>query len=96
MDPNTRVMKIAVMADGRITIDGSSVVTMDEVHSLLKGLGEQKGVVWYYREAGASEGPQQAPEVIQSIVQNRLPIRLSSKPDYSDAIGPNGQPIPNR
>jgi hypothetical protein len=87
-------MKVAVMADGRITVDGSSV-TMDEVHSLLKGLAEQKGVVWYYREAGASEGPTQA-EVVKVVIQNKLPIRLSSKPDYSDTIGPDGQPIPSK
>ena len=95
MDPNTPVMKIAVMADGRITIDGVSV-TMNEVRSSLKGLSEKKGVVWYYREAGQTDGPQHASDVIQAAVQNRLPIRLSSKPDYSDAIGPDGRPIPSK
>lgn len=94
MEPNTPVMKIAVKADGRITIDGISV-TMNEVRASLKTLSEQKGVVWYCREAGASDGPQQASEVIQAVVQNRLPIRLSSKPYYSDAIGPDGRPIPS-
>lgn len=95
MDPNTPVMKIAVMADGRITIDGVSV-TMNEVRSSLKELSEKKGVVWYYREAGQTDGSQHASDVIQAVVQNRLPIRLSGKPDYSDTIGPDGRPIPSK
>jgi biopolymer transport protein ExbD len=43
---NPSVLKIAVMADGRITVDGSPA-TMDSLHASLKRLAEQKGVVWY-------------------------------------------------
>jgi len=92
MNPNTPILKIAVMADGRITVDGSPA-TMESLRVSLKQLAVHKGVVWYYREAGQSAGPPQSAEVIQAIIESRLPIRLSSRPDYSDAIGMDGRPI---
>jgi hypothetical protein len=73
------------MAAGRITVDGSPA-TIDSLRVSLKRLAEQKGVVWYYREAGQANAPPEYAEVIQSIIENRLPIRLSSRPDFSDVI----------
>jgi hypothetical protein len=92
--PNAPTLKIAVMADGRIMVDGSPA-TIDSVCVSLKRLAEQNGVVWYYREAGQGKAPPESTEVIQSVIENRLPIRLSSSPDFSDAIGPDGRPVPD-
>jgi hypothetical protein len=92
--PNAPTLKIAVMADGRIMVDGSPT-TIDSVCVSLKRLAEQKGVVWYYREAGQGKAPPESTEVIQSVIENRLPIRISSRPDFSDAIGPDGRPVPD-
>lgn len=92
VDPNAPVLKIAVMLDGRISVDGFPA-TMDSVRASLKRLAELRGVVWYYREAGPAAAPPESIAVIQSIIENRLPIRLSSRADYSDAIGPDGKPI---
>jgi hypothetical protein len=94
VNPSTPILKIAVLADGRITVDGSPA-TVDSLRVSLKRLAEQKGVVWYYREAAQSTAPREATEVIQAVIENRLPIRMSSRPDYSDAIGPDGRPITN-
>ena len=66
---------------------------MESLRESLKKLSQQKGVVWYYREAGMSEPPPEAKQVIQAVIDARLPIRLSSRPDYSDAIGKDGKPI---
>ena len=92
VSPNAPILKIAVMADGRITVDGSPA-TIDSLRVSLKRLAEQKGIVWYYREAGEAKAPPESAEVIQAVIENRLPIRLSSRPDFSDAIGPDGKPI---
>jgi hypothetical protein len=89
---NSTVLKIAVMADGHITVDGSPA-TIDSLRVSLTRLAEQKGVVWYYREAGQAKAPPESTEVMQAIIENRLPIRLSSRPDFSDAIGTDGRPI---
>jgi hypothetical protein len=95
MSRNTPILKIAVMADGRLTVDGSPA-TMESLHSSLKRLADQQGVVWYYREAGDAQPSPQAAEVsdgvIKAAIENRLPIRLSRRPDYSDSIGMDGRP----
>jgi hypothetical protein len=93
LDPNAPVLKIAVMSDGRITVDGFPA-TVDSVREAFKRLAEQKGVVWYYREASEAKGPPESSMIIQSLIENRLPIRLSTRPDYSDAIGPDGKSVP--
>jgi hypothetical protein len=92
VDPNSPVLKIAVMADGRITVDGSPS-TIDSLRVSLQTLAKQRGVVWYYREAGQAKAPPESSQVIQAVIENRLPIKLSSRPDFSDAIGPDGKPI---
>jgi hypothetical protein len=90
VDATPPVLKIALMSDGRITVDGAPS-TLDSLQVSLKRLAEQKGVVWYYREAG--QAPPEASAIIKAVIENRLPIRLSSRPDYSDAIGRDGTPI---
>jgi hypothetical protein len=92
VNPNPPVLKIAVMADGRIIVDGQPA-TIESLRESLKQLAQQKGVVWYYREAGQTPAPLPATEVIQAVIDNRLPIRLSSRPDYSDSVGIDGKPI---
>ena len=81
------ILKIAVFMDGRFTVDGAPS-SIKELSESLRKLGERKGVVWYYREAGQREPPPIALEVLKQVVDARLPIRLSSKPDYSDSVVP--------
>jgi hypothetical protein len=90
--PNATILKIAVMADGSITMDGSPTTT-DSLRASLKRLADQKGVVWYYSEAGQSAAPPESAEIMKAVIENHLPIRLSSRPDYSDAIGSDGRPL---
>src|SRR5512140_1082754 len=66
VDANTPVLKIAVAADGGITLDGQSAA-IESVRGSLKQLAQQKGVVWYYREAAQSVPPPQAAEVIKAV-----------------------------
>jgi len=91
--PNAPVLKIAVLADGSVTVDGSPA-TVDSVRVSLKRLAEQNGVVWYYREAPDTKAPREATEVMEAVIANRIPISLSSRPDYSDALGPDGRLMP--
>ena len=88
MNKNTPILKIAVFSDGRLTVDGvpSSIQSLRES---LRKTSEQHGVVWYYREAGQKEPPPIATDVINEVIEAHVPIRLSSKPDYSDSVPPN-------
>lgn len=85
---NGSILKIAVMTDGRITVDGSPV-TIESVRVSLKELAERNGVVWYYREAAQEKAPPQSAEIMKAVIENRLPVRLSSRADYSDAVVPD-------
>lgn len=91
VNPDTPVLKIAVFADGRLTVDGTAS-TVSSLRESLRNLSEKHGVVWYYRETGQESPPPIATNVIQAVIDARLPVRLSSRPDYSDSIGPDGTP----
>ena len=90
MSSSSPVVKIAVFADGRLTVDGSAA-TVESLRASLKHTADSQGTVWYYREAGQQKPPPVAMQVMQAIAEARLPVRLSSRPDYSDAIGPDGR-----
>src|SRR5687767_11439500 len=77
--PDAPVLKVAVFADGRLTVDGSAA-TLQSLQASLHTLSEQHGVVWYYREAGQQEPPPIAMDVVKAVIESRLPIRLSSRP----------------
>jgi hypothetical protein len=67
-----------------------------DVKRALEKARSEKTVVWYYRESGKGEPPQQAMEVIQLVIENKLPIGMSSKPDFSDYIDDKGQSHPRK
>jgi hypothetical protein len=92
LDPNAPVLKIAVLVDGSISANGSPT-TVESLRESLKTLAKQKGVVWYYREAPQGPAPPQAMQVTRLVAENRLPIRLSTRPDYSNSVGTDGRPV---
>ena len=62
----------------------------------LEKVKAKRGTVWYYRESGKGEPPAQAIEVFKLIVENKLPVSLSTKPDFSDYVDENGQAQPRK
>jgi len=83
------ILKISVLASGAILADGKPA-DLPQLEQLLSGTKENKGTVWYYREAAGGEPPRAAKSVLNLIVQNKLPISLSSKPDFSDWVDAKG------
>jgi len=91
--PTGPVAKVSVLQSGKILIDGteSTIAQAEQRFTTLKSEG---GSVWYYREAGQQEPPPEAMQIIKLVVDNELPVSLSSKPDFSDYVGEDGQPHP--
>ena len=84
-------LKVALMADGRFTVDGKEA-TLESLQSSLQGLAAKKGVIWYYRETLTTPPPNAA--VIDKLMgESRVPTRYSSKPDYSDKVAFDGKPL---
>ncbi len=91
----TRVKRISVLASGKILLGGKEATTA-EVKRALERVKAKQGSVWYYRESGKGEPPAQAIEVFKLIVENKLPISLSTKPDFSDYVDEKGRSLPRR
>jgi len=79
-----QILKVSVFASGDLLLNGLpvSLAKLDEVFSQAEA---GKSVVWYYRDNSAGEPPPTALEVMKLITERRLPIRLASRPDFSDA-----------
>lgn len=86
------VAKVSVLSTGKVLLNGKPT-TLAALNTALGSLAASKGVVWYYREAAeAAEPPAVSMQVIELVIKHRLPISMSTKPDFSDAVGPDGQP----
>ena len=84
-----KIVKIVVSASGEIQADGKPV-TLEALADQLAALRAKGGAVWYYRENPAAEPHPNAEQVINLIAENGLPVRLSTKPDFSDSAGEDG------
>ena len=81
------VLKVSVLADGAVLLNGEPV-TLTQLAGAMDAAPSGNTAVWYYREDAGSNGPASALEVMKLIVERQLPVRLSSKPDFSDAVTP--------
>jgi len=84
-----RVAKVAVFASGAVQLDGRPT-TLPALDEELKKLKADNGVVWYHRQNPASEPPPQGTAVIQMIIKHKLPVSMSSRPDFSDYVDEKG------
>jgi hypothetical protein len=84
----TEAIKVSVLTSGEVLLDKEPVTLADLELALEQG-ARMNAQVWYYRENPAGEPPPVVAEVIKLITSRRLPIRLSTKPDFSDSIAPS-------
>jgi len=89
------ILRLSVLASGKVFLEGKES-SIPDIRKALEKTKANKGAVWYYRENGKGEPPPQAMEVIKLIVEYKLPISMSSKPDFSDYINENGQSRPRK
>jgi len=92
IDQNTPVLKVSVFSDGRLLVNGIPS-SLGSLRECLRELSKQGGFVWYYRENPGRSAPQLAKQVIAEIISARLSVRLSTKPDHSDAFVPSTRPV---
>jgi hypothetical protein len=80
-----RILKISVLASGDVLLDGAPVF-LPKLKEVLAQAEPGKSVVWYYRDNSADDPSASALEVMKLVTDYRLPIRLSTRPDFSDAV----------
>ena len=86
MNP-ANTLKVSVLATGELLLDGQPV-TLPGLEHVFGQAPKDGTVVWYYRENAAGDPPAVAAEVMKLITANRLPIRLSLRPDFADTVTP--------
>ena len=89
-DP-AHIAKIKVNRDGVILLNDETVTIESLKASLSKLSQSATSAVWYYRENPTSDPHPNAMLVTQAIIDARLPVRFSTKPDFSDSVGADGQ-----
>jgi hypothetical protein len=87
-----RVVKVQARSDGSIVMDGRPATT-DELRKVLADAHGQVAV-WYYREHAEQEPTEGQLKVIAAIIDNKAPVSLSTKSDFSDFVGSDGKSHP--
>ncbi|HEU5169444.1 MAG TPA: hypothetical protein VFU46_02840 [Gemmatimonadales bacterium] len=87
------VGRIRVTRTGAIWFDGTPV-TLQALAPLLQDLRSAGGVVWYYREQADDEPAPEAMAVVRLVIEHRLPISMSTRPDFADVVMPDGSVAP--
>ena len=85
----TNVLKVKVTADGEVSADGQPL-SLEQLADRVAQLKQARGIVWYHRANPSGEPHPNAMKVLQLVVENKLPIRLSANPDFSDAVDDKG------
>ena len=83
-------LKVSVLSSGSILLDGMPVA-LENLRVALEQADRANDRVLYYREDAAAEPPPETKEVLDLVIANKLPISLSSKPDFSDYADRFGQ-----
>jgi|SRR5579859_22968 len=81
----TNILKVSVLASGELFLDGTPTTLAALAQAMEQG-AKEKATVWYYRENAGDNAPPMAMDVMKLIVSNKLPVRLSTKPDFSDSF----------
>ena len=88
-ESSPRILKVMVSEDGRIHLDGTAV-SLQALRDEFAAVAGTEATVWYYRANGEADPPEEATQVIQAVIDNQLPITLSSEPDFSTVVAPDG------
>ena len=83
------MIKIKVMKNGDVYADGRTV-SFDRLPELLAEARMRSKAAWFYREDLFGEPSAVAMEVLRLVMEQELPVSLSSKPDFSDYLDKNG------
>ena len=90
MTQDTTYVTVFVTALGLVEVNGKSV-DLQAVADTFADVAKHHGVVLYARESPDKEPHPNGMKVMELVVQNRLPIRLCTNRDFSEAIGPDGK-----
>lgn len=87
------VTRIRVSRDGQIWCDDVRT-SLADLGPRLAQLRAAQGVVWYYREEAGDDPAPEAMAVVRMVVEQRLPISMSTRADFGDVVQADGTAVP--
>lgn len=85
----------------RIRVSRAGEIWCDEVRTSLGDLAPRlaelraaNGVVWYYREDVDADPAPEAMAVVRMVIEQRLPISMSTREDFGDVVQADGTAVP--
>lgn len=90
-----RHIEVQVSSAGDIRVDGTPM-SIDQVDAPIAKIANESGSVWYYRQAATGEPHTNVMRVLELVMKYRVPISMSSKPDFSDYIDEKGVSQPRK
>ena len=87
------IIHVQSLRSGGIVIDGSAS-TLVELNAKLTHIKSVKGVVFYYRENPDEEPTESQLLTFKTVVDARVAVSFSTKADFSDYVGTDGQSHP--
>jgi hypothetical protein len=83
------ITRVSVLSSGKILVNGRPATSADVTRALVKAKA-YRGGVWFFRETTGAQPPPEAVEVFRLIVEHKVPVSLSTKPDFSDFVDDQG------
>ena len=83
------VLQVSVLVNGTVLLDGNPV-TLEALAQAMDAVPNGGTQVWYYRENSARRRRRRS-RWMKLIVERRLPIRLSAKPDFGRPVAGRGR-----
>jgi biopolymer transport protein ExbD len=77
--------KICISNAGSVELNGRQV-ELESIGPMLAELAQKKGAVFYGRDAPEEDPHPNGMKVLQMVMASRLPVRMSTKRDFSDAV----------
>lgn len=82
--------KIWISKTGSVEVNGRQV-EVESVGPMLADLAQRKGEVFYGRDAVEEDPHPNGMKVLQLVMASQLPVRMSTKRDFSDAVSIDGK-----
>jgi hypothetical protein len=86
-------LKISVLSSGTVLLDGEPT-GLANLAAAIQRAASPADCVLYYRENATGEPPAVSNEVLKLIIAKKLPVSLSTKPDFSDYVDSTGRSRP--
>lgn len=86
-DSEQLIARVKLLSDGKLLLDDKET-SLDDLRLALAEIRKNSGAVWFYRESVSEASKDEGIAVMDIILDEGLPTRFSTQPDFSDSAPP--------